>query len=206
MATAHPAVPNLYAIEIEAEPVNGSPTAARVSVRYGTPAQAAVPGAVRIRIGGSSGHKLVTQLPDGSLIVVKYTDAAGNVLQQHLQVPMLFPNTVLEITRLEKSSPLKLSQAFRRTVNASPWQGGDAKKWLCRGVDGTSVGGLLQYEVRYLFEYDPDGWERMEYFVDRYTGKIPDDVKITSDNSAGVARILPYAAREFAELRLPNAF
>ena len=72
----HPAVPNLYAIEIEAEPVSGSRTAARVKVQYGTPEQAAVPGAVRIRIGGAGGHKLLAQLPDGSLAVVKYTDPA----------------------------------------------------------------------------------------------------------------------------------
>jgi hypothetical protein len=202
----HPAVPGLYAIEIGAVPLNGSRTVARVTVHYGTPAQATVPGAARIRIGGANGHKLMAQMPDGSLAVVKYTDADGNTLADHLQIPVLSPNTVLEITRMETRSPLTMSEKFRRTVNASPWQGGDAKSWLCRGIDGASQGSLSQYEVRYQFEYDPDGWERLEYFVDRYTGKVPDDVKVSSSNDHGVAKILPYATREFAELGLPNAY
>jgi hypothetical protein len=202
----HPAVPNLFAIEIEAEPISGSRTAARVKVIYGTPEQAAVPGAVKIRIGEAGGHKLMTQLPDGSLAVVKYTDPDGNTLEEHLQIPVPSANTVLEITRLEPGSPLKLSEKFRRTVNASPWQGGEAKTWLCRGIDGMSQGSLARYEVRYVFEYDPDGWERLEYFVDRYTGKVPDDVAISPGNDRGVARILPYALREFSQLGLPNAF
>jgi len=48
----HPAVAGLYANQIEAEPMRGSQTAARVSVRYGPPEVAAIPGAVSIRITG----------------------------------------------------------------------------------------------------------------------------------------------------------
>jgi len=202
----HPSEPNLYAVDIAAAPVNGSRTAARVTVQYATSAVAAVPGAVRIRIGGASGHKMIARLPDGTLASVKYTDPSGNVLQEYLQVPILTPNTLLEITRQESASPLSLSTAFRRTVNASPWQGGDAQTWLCRGIDGASQGSLSIYEVRYTFEYDPDGWTRLEYFVDRYTGKVPDDVAVSSDNSQGIATILPYATKDFSQLRLPNAF
>jgi len=202
----HPAVPGLYAIEIGAVPLNGSATAARVTVQYGTPAQAVLPGAVRIRIGGVDGQKLMTQLPDGTLAVVKYTDADGNKLQDHLQIPVLSPNTLLEITRMENRSPLTLSEKFRRTVNASPWQGGDARTWLCRGIDAASQGSGSQFEVHYLFEYDPDGWSRFEYYVDRYTGKVPDDARISSSNDQGVTKILPYAMREFSELGLPNAY
>jgi hypothetical protein len=199
---AHPAVPGLFAIEILAEPIDGSRTAARVKVKYAAPSQSPIPGSAMIRIGGSSGHKLMTQLPDGSLIVTKYTDPAGNALQDHVQIPILCANTVLEITRQESVSPLKASENFRRTVNASPWQGGEAKTWLCRGIDGISQGAM--YEVRYTFEYDPDGWERLEYFVDRYTGKVPDDVKLTSSGTAGVVKVLPYATRDFSGLGLPN--
>jgi hypothetical protein len=202
----HPSASGLFAIEIDARPLNGSNTAAQVTVHYATTELAAVPGAVRIRIGGSSGHKLLLKLPDGTLPVVQYTDPGGNLLQEHLQIPVLAANTVLEITRQELASPLRLSAEFRRTVNAAPWQAGDARTWLCRGIDATSQGSLSRYEVRYTFEYDPDGWERLEYFVDRYTGKVPDDVKLSSDNSAGVGKFLPYALKDFTQLRLPNAF
>ena len=202
----HPMVPNLYAIEIQATPINGSPTAARVTLSYGTPAQASVQGAVSIKVSGSGGHKTVTQTPDGELISVQYTDPNGNVLENHLEIPILAVNTVLEVTRMETRSPLSASMQFRRTVNSSPWQGGDAKTWLCRGIDGASQGSLSRFEVRYTFEYDPDGWSRYEYFVDRYTGKIPDDVQVSSGNDQGVAEILPYASVDFSQLGLPNAY
>jgi hypothetical protein len=65
---------------------------------------------------------------------------------------------------------------------------------------------MSRYEVRYTFEYDPDGWERLEYFVDRYTGKVPDDVAISSGNDQGIATVLPYATTDFSGLGLPNAY
>ena len=203
---AHPAVPGLYALEIDAQPVRGSRTAARVKVRYGSPELGRIPGAVRIRINGSGGQKLLARNPDGSLIVVKYTDPAGNALQDHIQLRVLSPNTILEFTRQETISPLRLSAAFRRCVNSNFWQGGAPKTWLCRAIDGTSQGALARYEVRYVFEYDPDGWERIEYFVDRYTGKIPDDVQLSDNNDKGAVKILPYGQKDFAQLRLPNAY
>jgi hypothetical protein len=60
--------------------------------------------------------------------------------------------------------------------------------------------------VQYVFEYDPDGWERLEFFTDRYTGKIPDDVQFSDNNDKGIARLIPYPAVDFAQLGLPNAF
>jgi hypothetical protein len=149
---------------------------------------------------------LITTLPDGTLITVKYTDSNGSVLQNNLQIPMLSPNTVLEITRQEYRSPLRLSETFRRRVNSSSWQGGDAKTWLCRGIDGVSQSGLARYEVKYTFEYDPDTWTRTEYYVDRYTGKVPDDVKVSKNNDKGIATILPYGVKDFSQLGLPNAY
>ena len=202
----HPAVAGLYAIEIDAVPVSESRSAARVTVHYATPTVSAVSAAVGIRIGSATGHKMVATLPDGSLITVGYTDPAGDALQNHLKVPVLSPNMILEITRQESASPLKLSAKYRRTVNASAWQGGSAKTWLCRGIDATGQGGAARYEVRYTFEYDPDTWARQEYFIDRFTGKIPDDVKISPNNDKGVATILPYATRDFSALGLPNAY
>lgn len=202
----HPAVPGLYVLDIEANPVSNSRTAAAVKVQYGTPEAGSVPNAVRVLIHGTGRYKQVSQLPDGSPIVVKYTDPDGNILEDRLQIPVLSPNTVLEFIRQELTSPLRRSVQFRRTVNASPWQGGAAQTWLCRAMDGSSLGNLSRYEVRYQFEYDPDGWSRLEYFQDRYTGKIPDDVHPSDDNDQGIAKILPYASRDFAQLGLPNAF
>lgn len=202
----HPAVANLYANEIDAQPINNASTAARVTVRYGSPELASAPGTVRISIRGSWGHKLLTQLPDGSLMTVAYTDPAGNAMRQHLQLPILAQSTLLEFTRQESVSPLRLSQRFARTVNASPWQGGSAKTWMCRTIEGDSAAGLSRYEVRYVFEYDADGWDRLEYFVDRFTGIVPDDVQLSSGDDKGIARILPYAQSDFSQLGLPNAY
>ena len=203
---AHPTVYGLYVNEIEAEPVQNSRTAARVSVRYGSPELGPAPNAVQIIISGSNKRKLVSTLPDGSPIVVKYTDPSGNMLQDQLQIPVLSPNTTLEFIRTEARSPLSLSGKFRRSVNSTAWQGGGAKTWLCRAIDAKSQSNLARYAVRYVFEYDPDGWTRLEYFVDRYTGKIPDDVQQSQNNDKGIAKVLPYAQKDFSQLGLPNAF
>ena len=203
----HPTVKGLYVIQIEAEPISNSRTSARVTVRYSTPEEASVLNVVRIAITGSSRAKLISTNPtDGTPLMMKYTDPTGAVLQQFLQVPTLSPNTILEFTRQEVLSPLKLSLQFRRTVNSSPWQTGDAKTWLCRAVNATSLDNLARYEVKYIFEYDPDGWQRTEYFHDPYTGKIPDDVVVSQNNDQGVAKVLPYGTMDFTQLGLPNAF
>jgi hypothetical protein len=203
----HPAVPGLFVHGIEADPVSSSRTSARVKVQYATPEAGSVPNVVRVAITGTSRAKRVSTDPgNGSPLVVKYTDSSGNVLQELLQVPALSPNTVLEFTRQEAMSPLRKSQRFRRRVNAGAWQSGDAKTWLCRAIDATSLNNLARYEVRYIFEYDPDGWARTEYYRDPYTGKIPDDVKPSDDNDKGIAKVLPYATIDFAQLGLPNVF
>ena len=203
----HPAVPGLFVLQLEADPIKNSRTSATVKVRYASPEFGSVPNVVRIAIGGSTRQKLISKSPaDGSLLLVKYTDPSGSTLQNFVQVPALSPNTILEFTRQEGRSPLRLSTRFRRTVNAGPWQGGDAKTWLCRAIDARSLGNLTRWEVRYAFEYDPDGWDRIEYYVDPYTGKIPDDVQISQNNDQGVAKILPYAVTDFSALGLPNAF
>jgi hypothetical protein len=203
----HPAVVGLYVNNIEAMPIGNSRTSARVKVRYATPEAESVPNAIRVAITGSSRAKLISKNPaDGSKLMVKYTDSSGNVLQEFLQVPALAPNTILEFTRQELLSPLKKSQQFRRTVNSSAWQGGDVKTWLCRAIDATSLNNLARYEVKYIFEYDPDGWQRTEYYRDPYTGKIPDDVSESNNNDQGIAKLLPYATTDFSQLGLPNVW
>ena len=203
----HPAVAGLFVNHIDAEPIKNSRTSAHVKVRYATPEHGSVPNVVRVAIRGSTRAKLISKSPaDGSQLLVKYTDSSGNVLQEFLQVPALSPNTILEFTRQELASPLRRSMQFRRKVNAGPWQGGDAKTWLCRAIDASSLQNLTRYEVKYIFEYDPDGWERLEYYADPYTGKIPDDVQTSTNNDKGIAKVLPYATTDFSQLGLPNAF
>ena len=123
-----------------------------------------------------------------------------------MQVPVLSPNTLLTFVRQESKSPLALSQQFRRTLNASPWQSGAAKTWLCRAIDCRSLSNLTRYEVKYVFEYDPDGWDHIEYFKDPFTGRIPTDVSQNSNNNAGIAKLQVYPITEFSQLGLPNAF
>jgi hypothetical protein len=204
---AHPTVAGLYVISIEADPIENSRTSAQVKVKYATPEASSVLNAVKITITGSSRAKMISNDPaTGNLLLVKYTDSTGTVLQQFLQVPVLSPNTILEFTRQELTSPMIHSQTYRRTVNTNAWQNGAAKTWLCRAINATSLNNLTRYEVKYIFEYDPDGWQRTEYFHDPYTGKIPDDVAVSSGNDQGVAKILPYGTADFAALGLPNAF
>jgi hypothetical protein len=203
----HPGVVGLFVESVEAEPVKNSRTAAVVKVRYASPEFSSVPNVVTVAINGSNRAKLLSRDPsDGSLLTVKYTDPSGNVLKDFMQIPVLSPNTILTFTRQETKSPLKLSAALRRTVNSSPWQAGNIKTWMCRAIDARSLGNLTRYEVKYVFEYDPDGWERIEYYKDPFTGKVPDDAAISPNNDRGAAKVLPYGVADFNQLGLPNAF
>jgi hypothetical protein len=203
----HPNVVGLFVESIDAEPLKNSRTAAVVKVRYASPEFSSVPNVVTVAINGSSRAKLLSKNPaDGSLLAVQYTDPSGNLLKQFMQVPALSPNTILTFTRQEIKSPLKLSLALRRTVNSTPWQTGAANSWMCRAIDARSLGNLTRYEVKYVFEYDPDGWERIEYYRDPFTGKVPDDVTISTNNDHGAAKVLPYGVADFNQLGLPNAF
>lgn len=60
--------------------------------------------------------------------------------------------------------------------------------------------------MKYVLEYDPDGWQRTEYYVDPYTGKVPTDVQVSQNNDHGIAGVLPYATADFSQLGLPNVF
>jgi len=203
----HPGVAGLYVDTIVAEPVKNSRTAALVAVTYASPEISSAPGAVSIAITGSQRTKLLTRSPvDNSTLQVQYTDPSGNVLTQIMQVPVLSPNTILTFVRQEVKSPLALSQQFRRTLNATPWQSGAAKTWLCRAIDTRSLGNLTRYEVKYVFEYDPDGWGHIEYFKDPFTGRVPTDVTQSTNNDAGIAKLQVYGTNEFSQLGLPNAF
>jgi hypothetical protein len=204
---SHPGVAGLFVSSIEADPVPGNRAAAQVKVRYTSPELFSVPNVARIAISGSNRVKQISKNPtDSSPLLVRYTDSAGSVLQEYLQVPALSPNTILTFTRQEFKSPLSTSIRLRRTANASPWQSGAARTWLCRAIDAVSLGNVARYEVKYVFEYDPDGWERLEYYRDPHTGKVPTDVAESSNNDRGVAKILPYSVAEFSQLNLPNAF
>ena len=203
----HPNVVGLFVESVEAEPLKNSRTAAIVKVKYVSPELSPVPNIVTVSITGSNRAKVLSRDPaSGSLLFVKYTDPTGNVLKEFTQVPVLSPNTTLTFTRVEFKSPLKLSTMLRRTVNSNPWQGGDVKTWMCKAIDGQSLGNVTRYEVKYVFEYDPDGWERIEYYKDPFTGKVPDDAAISPNNDRGAAKILPYAMADFNQLGLPNAF
>jgi len=203
----HPGVPGLFVSSIEADPIPGNTTSALVKVRYTSPELYSVPNVSKITISGSNRVKQLSKDPTSSdALQVRYTDSTGSTLQEFLQVPILSPNTILTFTRQEFKSPLATSIRFRRTVNASPWQSGAAKTWLCRAIDAVSLGNVARYEVKYVFEYDPDGWDRLEYYRDPHTGKVPTDVSESTTNDKGIARILPYGVSEFSQLNLPNAF
>ena len=204
---SHPTVAGLYVESVVAEPVRQSRTSAHVTVTYTSPEVSSALNAVSIAVMGSQRPKVLSRSPvDQSTLQVKYTDPSGNALTQIMQVPVISPNTLLSFVRQEIKSPLKLSQQFRRTLNATPWQAGAAKTWLCRAIDARSRQNLTRYEVKYVFEYDPDGWDHIEYFRDPFTGKVPSDVTSSANNDAGIAKIQTYATTEFAQLGLPNAF
>ncbi|HEY7116559.1 MAG TPA: hypothetical protein VH475_08235 [Tepidisphaeraceae bacterium] len=120
--------------------------------------------------------------------------------------PKLVPESTLDIVYLEKSSPFKKNVKYGRKLNSKPWQGGEAREWLCESISGfidspiprnlgqlgspEVVTGAAQFDwiVTYAFRWKPkpkrngsivtdgEGWDPVELFVDAATGITPTDI------------------------------
>ena len=64
-------------------------------------------------------------------------------------------------------------------INSSPWNGGDAKTWLCTAATpdplAIKVGAAFWHFIYHFeFAYDPEGWQPEVFWRDASTGRPPD--------------------------------
>jgi hypothetical protein len=69
------------------------------------------------------------------------------------------------------SSPRARAEANVGKTNDALWNGYAANTVLCTSIVGNSRDGGATYDVRYEFEYKPNGWTELVVFKDEETGR-----------------------------------
>lgn len=181
---AHPIIPNCICVNIQTQPTaKNSTTSGKVVCTYGPPELLGGSG-YKITISGSGGRKTVSYDPaNGKGLFVNYTSPGATAITQpdYVDLPILSPNTILTVERIQQftgaNGPLSLSLAYRRKVNSGDTMGGKKWTWLCRDINAVSIGNT-SYQMSFVFEYDPDTWIDVAYYVDRKSGnKVPNDIE-----------------------------
>jgi hypothetical protein len=232
---AHPFLPNCIVTNVKSEPPNRqSKYACKVTVTYGPPELLGGSG-TSITISSAGGQKKISFDPtNGKPLHVSYTifdqslPGGLETFYDPIDVTVLSPNTILTVetivTFTAGQGPLKWNRDLKRRVNTNTWQGGDKWTWLCRSVDGKSLGGGTSFQMAYVFEYDPDQWLKVESFKDAlHGGQVPNDIEPADlknpfllgdpNNQAfvgegtkvgGSQAILPYLTADFSVLGIPT--
>ena len=142
-----------------------------------------------------------------NLISVQYTYPAGyndseypagEAITQGGLASKFLPNSQNVFHRHENSSPGDISKAYVGKVNSQPWEGGDARSWLCTGITGRSNDGGSNYNVTYTFQYRDETWDSVVYFVDPREGKPPADLVVDT----GIKTYQIYNTIDFNDLDL----
>lgn len=218
----------------------------RVLVKYQNNDFTPALGAVKVEIFGSEGTEIMNRWPagtrlQGQAIYIAYFAGSGSpltpisaqvdpagvdfnpttnggVYYDTVELPIESQNTILRFTRRETGSPLLKSRQFRRTVNATAWQGFPPLSVKCRSIDASNVIGVGNviaanlYDVTYVFEHNASGqnpynlgpWARVELYREPHTGKPPPGINILDGSYNGYTVVLPYAPQDFNALSLPT--
>lgn len=205
-----PVVPTARAFTITAEPTGTD--SAIVTVEYKRfPASQKPPDETvppDVQIGSSVQSFEVNTDKDGNPLTVKYTPDDGSrdeteiVAVTNIDLPV----TVARLVRRESFSPIRNSVRFTGRVNRTRFLFGGAREWLCRSIDGRTVDGGETYTVSYVFQHNPDKFDKEFVFIDDETGQPPPDIASgipsggTSANGRAVHRL--YKEDDFGVLAI----
>lgn len=146
----------------------------------------------------------------------------------YASIPVLSPNMVVRFSKALGGSqlrgvgfpgPLHASNIYRRKVNAAIFLGGAIGTWLCRDATAKWIGIPAQggptaspqpngaapmYMVSFLFEWQPEGWNRVEFFRSSIDGRVPTSINPASGTNNGYINFAPYKSVDFSALNLPD--
>lgn len=105
---------------------------------------------------------------NGDEITVQRNSTSPEIIQP---VQYRRPAPILESSRYEVSSPRTRAETFVGKLNSLSWNGYAAETVLCTGIVGTTRDRGVSYDVRYSFEYKPNGWTTTVVFIDEDTGR-----------------------------------
>lgn len=129
-------------------------------------------------------------------------NASAGTLQGSLadtvEIPIESPNAILQFSRTEFVFP-KANYSLRKHLNSKSWLGFAPETVLFRemnAVNMVGVGTIIPdyWMCKYVFEVAPDPtyWAHIEFFRDRFTGKLLPNVDITDGTGNGYVVVNPY--------------
>lgn len=187
----HELITGQYVASIDAEPFLNSTTKAIVTCNYSWWVISG-PNSIQVRINSSSCNVPLNFDPaSGKPFYVKWRDPAaaqqaavalgggGGVTAAGISLVTInafIDETVVEMTRVEMKSPLAMIPQFKNRTNSTAWLGQPPNTWLMREITAESIG-AKQYSVTYAASMRPPvGWAQLYFYVDPYSGKVPEAV------------------------------
>lgn len=137
------------------------------------------------------------------------------IYYDYASVPALSPNTVVRFTKaFTLKNPIGISQQYRRMTNQKKWLNGEPGTWLCRdatanilyvppqnsGFAATAIpggNGANVYLMSFTFEWQPETWDRIEYFRSSIDGRIPTNINPSDGTNNGYINFPPYGTYDF---------
>jgi hypothetical protein len=127
-------------------------------------------------------------------------DFPSETVTQGASVSVMSPQITMAATGIiQVDYPLNTLVDWLWKVNSVAWMGGIAGGWLCVDVGHKlldSSTSPYKYQFRFAFQYKPDGWNPMAYFIDSRTGEPPSGLVA----GTGYKTVSSYPTKDFNEL------
>ena len=133
----------------------------------------------------------------GNLLTVSYIDNDGLVdinsprpstYTQGVILTGFFPQTVLRFTGTSTQGDANFQKLLGK-VNSKPWRGGESRVWKCTSLSTTeSTESPGEMQVTIEFTSDVDKWVQSAGFVNKQTGRIPEDANDGANKDNAVKR------------------
>jgi len=194
MFDGHPFIPFIGVQSRDVKMVEGSPSVARITIKYGFPSATGqillVPGLdpedAQVETGTAlisveTNKQLVDNDGDFSIQIprtILVTGGAGGqepeTIYQPASVQAFKPEPSVRYTRREPITLQDLmakSRVFVGTINQNPAFGDAAHYWMCMRLDGSSSDGGQTYVVTYEFVHNDESWNPDVIWTDENTGQ-----------------------------------
>ncbi len=159
----HPFLENLPCQTVEAEPVDGQPSIARVTATYGIQRGGGIifppeVGVATVEVAGTVTPMQTNFDRFGNPLALEYEviideETGDTAFEREIAtVEVQAPTATVVFRRREGSSPGQFSAQFVGFVNSRPVFGDERRTWMCTRIDGRSEDGGLTYNVTYEFQ------------------------------------------------------
>lgn len=198
----HPNIANCRVGEIQVTPfLNSSDGAYLVATYKEPPHGGGSGGGFSVSITGTTGTKNLQLSDIGKPLLIPYKDTSQTpnvTYYDYVSIPVFEPGTVICFSWQTFTNLYQMAKSLRKRVNKGEFQGEGPHAWMCRRFDISTTGALRlpgpsQWSVTAEFELDVtangviSGWQRIETFRDRDTGRVPTDIDPSKNPPAAKA-------------------